>query len=158
MEGTQRWRQLRCWASSLVLFWAVHLWGTSHVFGESLFSVLFGLTWFFPGFKDVYSTVLCKHLPFFFLPCFHSYIPAYTSYRNFLSPLCAHCAICYAVVLPCLCVCVFVPTFVLVYTSPHPPFHSTTQEKEDEAEEQRSPKRNYYWFNHIISRKHFRPR
>lgn len=56
------------------------------------------------------------------------------------------------------CVCVFVPTFVLVYTSPHPPFHSTTQEKEDEAEEQRSPKRNYYWFNHIISRKHFRPR
>lgn len=46
----------------------------------------------------------------------------------------------------CLCVCVRVFVFVpaRVYTSPHPPFHSTTQEKEDEAEEQRSPNRNYY--------------
>lgn len=157
MEGTQRWRQLRCWASSLVLFWAVHLWGTSQVLGESLFSVLFGLTWFFPGFKDVYSTVLCKHLPFFFY-----HVSTYIFLRILVIE--TFWALCVPIVPSVMqlfcraCVCVFVPTFVLVYTSPHPLFHSTTQEKEDEAEEQRSPKRNYYWFNHIISRKHFRPR
>lgn len=108
-------------------------------------------------FKDVYSTVLCKHLPFFF---YHvsTYIflriVVIETFWVFCVPIVPS-----AMQLFCrACVCVFVPTFVLVYTSPHPPFHSTTQEKEDEAEEQRSPKRNYYWFNHIISRKHFRPR
>lgn len=69
-------------------------------------------------FKDVYSTVLCKHLPFFFLPCFHLYISAYSSYRNFLSLLCAHCAICYAVVLLCLCVCVCAYICTCVHQSP----------------------------------------
>ncbi len=50
----------------------------------------------------------------------------------------------YVVVCVRVCVCVFVPAFVCVYNSPHPPFHSTTQEKEDEAEKQGSPNRNYY--------------
>lgn len=44
----------------------------------------------------------------------------------------------------CVAACVFVAAFVFVHTSPHPNFHSTTQEKEDEAEELRSPNRNYY--------------
>lgn len=56
--------------------------------------------------------------PFFFLPCFHLYISAYSSYRNFLSLLCAHCAICYAVVLPCLCVCVCAYICTCVHQSP----------------------------------------